>query len=102
MVQTATVPPSKLEDLFTIASLNAGLYISPRNPGEEEPSNTTLSQEELEVLQYMADGNTKKIVGHLLQISEQTVKNHLTSIRRKLETSTSAQEAVLALWGDRK
>ncbi len=42
------------------------------------------------------------MIGNFLRISEQTVKNHLTSIRRKLEANTCAQETVLALWGDKE
>ncbi len=102
MIQTATIPPLKLEDLFTIIPINGGLYMRPRTPGEEEFLHTTLSHRELEVLKYVADGNSNKMIGNFLRISEQTVKNHLTSIRRKLEANTCAQETVLALWGDKE
>jgi len=37
-----------------------------------------------------------------LQTSPQDLLRHLTSIRRKLEANTGAQETVLALWGDKE
>ncbi len=97
MIQTATIPPLKLEDLFTIIPINGGLYMRPRTPGEEEFAHTTLSQRELEVLQHVTDGNSNKMIGHLLQISEQTVKNHLTSILSKLQANDRTHAVVIAL-----
>jgi len=97
MVQTANVPPLKLEDLFTIIPINGGLYMRPRTQGEEEFSNTALSQRELEVLQHVADGNSNKMIGNLLRISEQTVKNHLTSIMSKLQANDRTHAVVIAL-----
>jgi two-component system response regulator DegU len=97
MIQTATAPPLKLEDLFTIIPINGGLYMRPRTPGEEELTNTTLSQRELEVLQYVADGNSNKMIGNFLRISEQTVKNHLTSILSKLQANDRTHAVVIAL-----
>ena len=97
MIQTATMPPLKLEDLFTIIPISGGLYMRPRTPDEEEFANTTLSQRELEVLQHVADGNSNKMIGNLLRISEQTVKNHLTSILGKLQANDRTHAVVIAL-----
>ena len=97
MVQTATTPALKLEDLFTIIPINGGLYMRPRNPAEEEPLDAALSQRELEVLQQVADGNSNKMIGNLLRISEQTVKNHLTSIMSKLQAKDRTHAVVIAL-----
>ena len=97
MIQTATAPPLKLEDLFTTIPMDGGLYMRPRTPDDEELLDTTLSQRELEVLQYVADGNSNKMIGNLLRISEQTVKNHLTSILSKLEANDRTDAVVIAL-----
>jgi DNA-binding NarL/FixJ family response regulator len=43
-----------------------------------------LSVRELEVLELVADGLRNKAIAHRLEISEQTIKNHLTSILHKL------------------
>ena len=97
MVQIATPPAPKIEDLFTIIPINGGLYMRPRTAGEEEASDTSLSQRELEVLQNVAYGNSNKMVGNLLRISEQTVKNHLTSIMSKLQANDRTHAVVIAL-----
>ncbi len=97
MIQTATAPPLKLEDPFTIIPINGGLYMRPRTPDEEEFIHTTLSQRELEVLQCVAGGNSNRMIGNLLRISEKTVKNHLTSILSKLEANDRTHAVVIAL-----
>ena len=97
MVQQTANPPVKLEDLFTIIPINGGLYMRPRTQAEEEFADTCLSQRELEVLQHVADGNSNKMIGNLLRISEQTVKNHLTSIMGKLQANDRTHAVVIAL-----
>jgi len=97
MIQTATASPLKLEDLFTIIPINGGPLHEARTPDEEELTHTTLSQRELEVLQYVADGNSNKMIGNFLRISEQTVKNHLTSILSKLQANDRTHAVVIAL-----
>ncbi len=56
-----------------------------------------LSARETDVLQLIARGASNKEIGHLLKISRQTVKNHMTSILRKLAVNDRTQAAVLAL-----
>ena len=94
MVQTTTTPAPKIEDLFTIIPINGGLHMESRL---EEASDTSLSQRELEVLQHVAYGNSNKKIGNLLRISEQTVKNHLTSIMSKLQANDRTHAVVIAL-----
>jgi two-component system, NarL family, response regulator DegU len=50
--------------------------------GEEE---VTLSPRELEVLDCLIMGNSNKEIASRLFITEQTVKNHMTSVLRKLQ-----------------
>jgi DNA-binding NarL/FixJ family response regulator len=45
----------------------------------------TLSPRELEVLDCLVMGSSNKEIGDALFITEQTVKNHMTSVLRKLE-----------------
>jgi len=61
---------------------------------------TPLSPREEAVLSGLALGMALHEVEANLQFSREALHRHLTSIRRKLEANTSAQEAVLALWGD--
>jgi len=56
-----------------------------------------LSAREAEVLEAIAQGLTNKRVGEALSISEQTVKNHVTSILRKLAVNGRTQAVLYAL-----
>lgn len=56
-----------------------------------------LSPREMEILTYVTKGYSNKEVAYALDISRQTVKNHMTSILRKLQVSDRTQAAVYAL-----
>lgn len=56
-----------------------------------------LSEREIEVLRYVADGKSNKEVAETLVISEKTVKAHLRSIFRKLEVGDRAQAVAQAM-----
>lgn len=56
-----------------------------------------LSPREMEILQFITNGMSNKEVAQKLQISQQTVKNHMTSILRKLNVQDRTQAAVTAL-----
>jgi DNA-binding NarL/FixJ family response regulator len=56
-----------------------------------------LSPREMEILQYITRGMSNKEIAHHLGISHQTVKNHMTSILRKLHVEDRTQAAVYAL-----
>ena len=55
-----------------------------------------LSQRELEVLALVAEGLTNQAIAERLVISEHTVHRHVSSILRKLDTSTRSAAAALA------
>lgn len=56
-----------------------------------------LSRREVEVLDSIAQGMTNKAVAYALSISEQTVKNHISSVLRKLNVNDRTQAVVYAL-----
>ena len=56
-----------------------------------------LTTRETEILGYIADGNTNRQIADSLHISEQTIKNHITSILRKLNANDRAHAVVLAI-----
>lgn len=56
-----------------------------------------LSPREMEILQFITRGASNKEIAHSLGISRQTVKNHMSSILRKLAVNDRTQAAVLAL-----
>jgi len=56
-----------------------------------------LTQRERQILNYIADGNTNKQIANILKISEQTIKNHVSAILRKLNANDRAHAVVLAI-----
>ncbi len=64
---------------------------------EVEPLFIPLSVREVEVLDYIAKGNSNKEIARSMGISDQTVKNHITSIMRKLAVNDRTQAVVYAL-----
>ncbi len=56
-----------------------------------------LSPREMEILRYVTQRKSNKEIAQLLGISHQTVKNHMTSILKKLDVRDRTQAAVYAL-----
>lgn len=56
-----------------------------------------LTARECEVLQLLADGHSNRLLAEALEISEKTVKNHVSSILRKMELQDRTQAVVLAI-----
>jgi DNA-binding NarL/FixJ family response regulator len=56
-----------------------------------------LTNRELEILQSICEGLSNKEIANALFISEKTVKNHITSLLRKLEVDDRTQAAVFAV-----
>ncbi len=56
-----------------------------------------LTKRELEVLIKVAEGNFNRDIALKLNISERTVKNHLSSIFKKLDVNDRTQAAVFAI-----
>ncbi|HSO28823.1 MAG TPA: response regulator transcription factor [Candidatus Sulfomarinibacteraceae bacterium] len=64
---------------------------------EATPIFAPLSPREVEILDNIAQGMTNKQVAYQLSISEQTVKNHMSSILRKLSVNDRTQAVVYAM-----
>ena len=56
-----------------------------------------LTARETQILNYVAEGNTNKQIATILAISEQTIKNHVSAILRKLNANDRAHAVVLAI-----
>ena len=59
-----------------------------------------LTQRELEVLKQVANGMINKEIATSLNISERTVKNHISNIFKKIDVSDRTQAAVFAIKND--
>jgi len=70
------------------------LAVFDESPGEMF---APLSAREMTILQLIARGASNKEIARELHISRQTVKNHMSSILRKLAVNDRTQAAVLAL-----
>ena len=58
---------------------------------------TPLTHREIQILSYIANGNTNKEVAHILGISDQTIKNHVSAILRKLNANDRAHAVAMAI-----
>lgn len=90
------------DQVFDEASLNEWLNSSVEaatGPYIIDPSDhfVPLSPREMEILQYVTQGMTNQQIALKLGISHQTVKNHMTSILKKLAVEDRTQAAVYAL-----
>ena len=67
------------------------------HPQEEPVSTYPLSSREVEILDHIARGSSNKEIAKSLQISDQTVKNHITSILKKLSVDDRTAAVVYAI-----
>ena len=56
-----------------------------------------LTPRETQILNYMAKGYLNKQIAGMLDISEQTIKNHVTSMLRKLDANARTQAVITAV-----
>ena len=56
-----------------------------------------LTKREIEILEYIAKGFLNKQIASELDISEQTIKNHVTSILRKLNANARTEAVVIGI-----
>lgn len=67
----------------------------PEDPVPEVPPPLLTPRQE-EVLQLLLDGYTNKEIGRMLHLSEETVKNHVSSILRSFGVTTRTQAVMAA------
>jgi len=76
-----------------IPFLNSALI----NIDEDKIKVKSLTKRELEVLIFVAKGNFNRDIAISLNISERTVKNHISNIFRKIDVEDRTQAAVFAI-----
>ncbi len=77
--------------------LHAGERFSITSGDELQEGLVSLSPREMEIIRYITRGFSNKMIAHRLGISHQTVKNHMTSILRKLDVEDRTQAAIYAI-----
>ncbi len=91
--------------IFTIAdgenyiqpSLIPALNSKMIEKNEDQSKIDSLTKRELQVLKEMAVGKFNRDIAKEMQISERTVKNHISSIFKKLDVTDRTQAAVFAI-----
>jgi DNA-binding NarL/FixJ family response regulator len=68
---------------------------APAGRGPLQDQFTTLTPQQFRVLKYLADGMLNKQIADILEVSEGTVRAHVTAILRKLRVSTRTQAVIL-------
>lgn len=79
-----------------IPSLNSKMI----EKNEDEIKIESLTKRELQVLKKLAIGKFNRDIAKEMEISERTVKNHISSIFKKLDVTDRTQAAVFAIKND--
>jgi DNA-binding NarL/FixJ family response regulator len=88
------------DDATTTAFASARLLDEVRSiarRGAEDDDYSPLSPREIEILGFVSQGLSNKEIASILCISDQTVKNNITSILRKLQVNDRTQAVIYAL-----
>ena len=94
LVATETDAPAPA---FVSARLLDEVRSSARRGAPETDNYSPLSPREIEILGFVAQGLSNKEISGILGISDQTVKNNITSILRKLQVNDRTQAVIYAL-----
>lgn len=81
-------------------NMAAMLFKKLNGEGDEKGSSkevNKLTKREIEVLKLITEGMLNKEIAHSLNISEKTVKNHVSNIFKKISVSDRTQAAVYAI-----
>lgn len=77
-------------------ALTARVLERVRNPSSVNPELASLTEQELKLLGFIAEGLTNRQIGERMFLAEKTVKNYVSSILSKLGLERRTQAAVMA------
>lgn len=77
-------------------TLTARVLERVRNPVTKAPELAELTDQEMQLLEYIAEGLTNRQIGERMYLAEKTVKNYVSSVLSKLGVERRTQAAVLA------
>ena len=66
------------------------------NPPQADPFAASLSPQEARILDLIAEGKTNKQIAEAMFLAENTVKNYITSLLRKLKVTSRTEAAIYA------
>lgn len=104
--------PEDLQQAINVALTGSGNVLSPRavrnlfdsaanaaqrGPTRTVPPDTGLTRREMDILGYLAQGQSNREISKALFLSEKTVKAHLAAIFRKLGVTNRTKAAMAAL-----
>jgi len=67
-----------------------------RNPTTVAPELADLTEQEMRMLEYIAEGLTNRQIGERMYLAEKTVKNYVSNVLSKLGVERRTQAAVIA------
>src|SRR5689334_7128453 len=82
---------------FSTARLLDEVRAGSRRGAIDDEEYSPLSRREIEILGFVSQGLSNKEIASILRISDQTVKNNITSILRKLHVNDRTQAVIYAL-----
>jgi len=104
--------PDDLRQAITVAMTGSGNVLSPRavrnlfdnaasavqrGPSRSGPQGAGLTRREVDIMSYLAQGDSNREISKALFLSEKTVKAHLAAIFRKLGVTNRTKAAMAAL-----
>lgn len=105
-----STPPKVMADALRLV-LGGGIYVPPLMLSEvqaesadgrvheeprEAPGNERLTERQVRVLELLAEGKSNKLIARELDLSEKTVKSHITAVFRALGVVNRTQAALEA------
>jgi two-component system, NarL family, response regulator len=88
--------PQQIRAAIRTVAAGESLFPAEVSKRAESTSHSELSERELQVLQYIANGRSNMEIGQILYIAEDTVKGYVRSILTKLETMGRTEAIAIA------
>lgn len=96
-IRRAHTEGNLLEPLLADRLLAEFSSLAQRKADSSETTLSVLSPREKEILRMVADGKPNKIIADELDISEHTVRNHISNIFQKLHVNNRTEATVIAI-----
>lgn len=97
LIRYVVAPEMESTPSFLSARLLDEVRSATRRDALESEDYSPLSPREIEILGFVSQGLSNKEISSILCISDQTVKNNITSILRKLQVNDRTQAVIYAL-----